>query len=615
MPEKISSETEKVRKQNPDRRTLLGRFKSIQSAMMVSFSVLVIIAVLIFLMIAMTFTNNTIFENSVNYMSQIIRQVNYDIDSYIDYMENISRVIANSSDVPRYLFDEKQTEEEREEERQRILTQFDTIKESRNDIYNIAAVGDNGTAIVNDGSEGLNEFIDIRQQEWYQAALNSENGIAVSSSHVQNVIRSSYKWVITLSRALTNNQTGKREGVFFVDLNYSAISDLCNNNSIGNKGYIFILDEKGRMIYHPKQQLIYGGLMEEKIEDIMAAEGSSLITGDGEERKLYTFSKSEKTGWIVVGAAYVTDLTKNNRPAQMLYLLAASAILLGVILISSIISREITKPIRRLKDSMSMVERGKFEKANVVITASNEIGTLSKSFNAMTERIQALMEQNVYEQKQKRKSEMKALQAQINPHFLYNTLDSIIWMSEAGHNEEVVLMTSALAKLLRQSISNDREQIRLAEEIEYVRSYLTIQKMRYKDKLEYSIDVDERIMNVQIIKFALQPLVENAIYHGLKYKQTKGNLDIRGYRKGNRICLTVADDGAGMSEEELSRIFEPKEKKEKSNGVGVPNVQKRIQLYYGAEYGISYISRKGEGTVATITIPFDGGRENDETGK
>ena len=440
-------------------------------------------------------------------------------------------------------------------------------------------------------------------------------GIAVSSSHVQNAIAGSYHWVITLSRAIVNEQTGEREGVFFVDLNYSAISSLCSNTSIGSKGYIFILDEKGSMIYHPQQQLIYGGLKEERIEDILASKGDFLETEEGEDSKLYTMSKSEKTGWTVVGASYVTELMKNNRQAQMLYLLAAAGILIGVILISSFISSEITKPLRRLRDSMSLVEKGDFEQASVEITAENEIGSLSKSFNAMTQKIHALMEQNIYEQKQKRKSEMKALQAQINPHFLYNTLDSIIWMSEAGENDQVVLMTSALAKLLRQSISNDREQITVAEEIDYVRSYLTIQKMRYKDKLEYTIDVEERILDVWIIKFVLQPLVENAIYHGLKYKETKGNLDIRGYRRGNRVCLVVADDGAGMEESELEHILEKKEKKTKSNGVGVYNVQKRLQLYYGAEYGISYISRKGEGTVATVTIPLDGGKSNEETGR
>ena len=565
--------------------------------MMVSFSVLMVIAVLIFLLIAMNYTSNSIYENSINYTSQIIKQVNYDIDSYVTYLENISYIVSTSSDVSNYLYNENQTEKEREDEKQRILSQFKTILDSRSDIYNIAVVANNGRSILNDGHDEFTEYINIKEQDWYQAALTTREGTAISSSHVQNSIKSSYKWVITLSKALIDYNTAKKDGVFFVDLNYTAISELCNNNSIGNKGYIFIVDENGNIIYHPKQQLMYGGLITENIDEIMASDEDYLNTGD----KIYTFSKSRKTGWTVVGAANTSELLKNNKQAQMMYLLVAGVLLLSVIVISNIISREITRPIRQLRDSMSMVEEGQFDKANVVVTAKNEIGSLSKSFNVMTERIHTLMEQNVYEQKQKRKNEMRALQAQINPHFLYNTLDSIIWMSEAGQNEEVVLMTSALAKLLRQSISNDKEQVTLAEEIEYVRSYLTIQKMRYKDKLEYSIEVAPEILHVMIIKFALQPLVENAIYHGLKYKETKGNLNIRGYERGSKVCITIADDGVGMDDETLEHIFDETKKAHKSNGVGVPNVQKRLQLYYGAEYGITYISRKGVGTVATVT--------------
>ena len=500
---------------------------------------------------------------------------------------------------------------EREEEKERILSQFKTIMDSRSDIYNIAVVANNGRSILNDGGDEFTEYINVRDQDWYKAALEAKDGTAISSSHVQNAIKSSYKWVITLSKALINYNNAQNEGVFFVDLNYTSISELCNNNNIGNKGYIFILDEDGNIIYHPKQQLMYGGLITENVDDIMACKENYFNTGD----KIYTISKSDKTGWTVVGAANTSELLKNNKQAQMMYLLVAAVLLLGVILISSIIAREITRPIRQLRDSMSMVEEGQFDKANVAVTAKNEIGSLSKSFNVMTERIHTLMEQNVYEQKQKRKNEMKALQAQINPHFLYNTLDSIIWMSEAGQNEEVVLMTSALAKLLRQSISNDREQVTVAEEIEYVRSYLTIQKMRYKDKLEYSIEVSPEINHIMIIKFALQPLVENAIYHGLKYKETKGNLNIRGYERGDKAYITIADDGVGMDEDVLEHIFDETMKEHKSNGVGVPNVQKRLQLYYGPEYGISYISRKGVGTVATVTVPLNSRVDDEETDK
>ncbi len=591
---------------------LFGRFKSIQSTMMISFSALMAFAVLIFLLIALNFTSRTIYENSNNYASQIVRQVNYDIDAYIDYMENISSLMAKSGDLSLYLFEENQPKEEIEAERERILTQFNTIMESRGDIYNIAAVGDNGRYIINQGEDILTPYIDIESLDWYQAAMHSDTGIAVSSSHVQNAIRSSYKWVITLSRGLVNNRTGETEGIFFVDMNYSAISDLCNNNSIGNKGYIFVLDAEGNVIYHPKQQLMYGGLLTEHIKEIMKCEEDSLIVRDGTEHKLYTLSRSDKTGWTVVGAAYTSELLKNNKQAQIQYILAAILLVLGVLLISNILSREITKPLRRLTESMSRVEKGQFAKANVDVTMENEIGSLGKSYNLMTERIHTLMEQNVYEQKQKRKNELKALQAQINPHFLYNTLDSIIWMSEAGQNDEVVEMTSALAKLLRQSISNDNEQVELRQEIEYVKNYLTIQKMRYQDKLEYTIEIEPDVCHVMIVKLVLQPIVENAIYHGIKYKGSKGTLRIRAYAAGEDVCIAVEDDGIGMDETVLRNIFDKRKKAHKQNGVGVPNVQNRLKLYYGEKYGIIYESRCGEGTRAIIRIPRHGEREHEK---
>lgn len=594
--------------------SLFGKFKSIQSAMMASFSVLVILAGLTFLLVAVNYTDKAIYENSIHYTTQIIEQVNRDIDAYIDYMENISSVIATSSDVSLYLFDDNQTAKQYAQEKERILTQFHTIMESRSDIYNIAVVADNGKYIVNNGKEELTEYIDIKSLDWYQETMRASGGIAVSSSHVQNAIQSSYQWVITLSRALVNNRTGEKEGLFFVDLNYSAISNLCISNQIGNKGYVFLIDADGNIVYHPKQQLLYGGLQTEKTDEVMNCETNYFFTEEDAERRLYTMSRSEKTGWTAVGVAYSSELLKNTKQAQLMHLLVAAGLLLGVLILSNRLSQELTKPIRQLRDGMSTIEEGNFE-TRVDIEVENEIGSLARSFNMMTDRIHALIEQNFYEQEQKRKSELRALQAQINPHFLYNTLDSIIWMAEDEKNEEVVVMTAALARLLRQSISNEQEQVTIEQEIDYVRSYLTIQKMRYKDKLEYEIEAEPEILPVQIVKFTLQPLVENAIYHGIKYKETKGTICIRGYVKDKQAQITVEDDGAGMDEQQIQRILEDTANENaRTSGVGVANVQKRLQLYYGEEYGISYTSEVGKGTTALVTIPMtEGGNESVES--
>ncbi len=585
--------------------TFVSKFKSIRSAMMFSFSALIIAAIIVFFVIALNYTRSTVLNNSVTYTNQIINQVNDEIDSYINYMENISAIVTNSDSVQSYLFSDPQPEV-LEEERQRIITQFETVRESREDIVNIAAISDK-RVIVNSGEEELTPYVDIEETFWYQNMLQASDGIDISSSHVQNAIYSSYEWVITLSRTVENQNTNQMEGTFFIDLNYESISNLCDKNKIGDKGYVYIIDESGSIIYHPQQQLLHGGLKTEKIEEVLEAKNNYFITDEGGESKLYTLSTSEDTGWTVVGVTYVSEVLEDFEITQMLYGIMALVLIVAVIIISNMVAKAITDPIGKLRRAMRLIEEGNFEEAEIKGLERNEIGILEKSLNNMNHKIQNLMEQNVYEQQQKRKSEMMALQSQINPHFLYNTLDSIIWMSAGGKNEEVVDMTSALAKLFRQSISNEKEQISIRDEIQYVRNYLVIQGMRYKDKLEYSFEVDPAMLEVKIIKFALQPLVENAIYHGLKYKEEKGHLTIRGYIEGEKAIIEVIDDGVGMTEEALANVFKEKPTNYKSNGVGTVNVQKRLQLYYGSDYGLSFRSAKGAGTIATVKIPVSGG--------
>ncbi len=320
---------------------------------------------------------------------------------------------------------------------------------------------------------------------------------------------------------ISQEKSGDREGVVFIDLNYSAISELCDQNSIGSKGYVFLLDQDGNVVYHPQQQQLYNELQTENIDLVMNTDKETLMDGSGDNARIYTISRSEKTGWTVVGCTNVAELLKDSKKARSIYVLVAAILVVIALVLSNFIARNITRPLQQLRDSMARVQEGDFGAAEVEVTSRNEVGSLTRSFNVMTSRIQELMNQNTYEQEQKRKSELKALQSQINPHFLYNTLDSIIWMAEGGKTKEVVLMTSSLARLLRQSISNEDELVSIEREVEYARSYLTIQKMRYQDKLEFEIHVEAEILEQQIIKLVLQPVVENAIYHGIKYKDGK----------------------------------------------------------------------------------------------
>ena len=578
----------------------IGKFSSIQSVIFATVAVLVLSAVVIVTGVSMKFTNTSIFENSSEYTHTIIQQMNQNIDSYIDYMENIAYLISSNEDVQDYLFDEKIDNEGR----YRILNQFQTILDSRSDIRNVGIISKNGRMLINDGSKSVNQDLDLNTQEWYATALEKPNGPILTSSHVQHIISGERPGVITLSRGIRDRSgSGEKEGVFFIDLNYSAISELCDQSTVGTKGYAFILDAKGNIVYHPQQQQLYNELQTENISLIMDTDEDTVLTGTGNDGKLYSISRSEKTGWTVVDCTNVKELLSKSRQAQSVYVLTAIILVIVALLFSRFMARSITLPIQKLRDSMKKVQEGDFSVSDVVVDSKNEIGSLTKSFDVMTHRIHELMEQNVHEQEEKRKSELKALQSQINPHFLYNTLDSIIWMAEGKKNEEVVLMTASLARLLRQSISNEDEVVPIANEVEYARGYLTIQKMRYKDKLEFQIEVDSSILYIPLIKLVLQPIIENAIYHGLKYKESKGLLIVKGFMKDGNVVLQVIDDGVGMDEETLAHIYDKHKVNYHSNGVGVYNVQKRLKLYYGEDYGITYTSELGKGTTATITIP------------
>lgn len=580
---------------------ILTPFKSIRTSMIFWFSLLIVITLLVFSVTSLSYTEDTIMENSIDYTTRLIKQLNRDIDSYIDYMENISSMVANGGDVSEYFFG-MGTKKEKQELYSRIITQFNTVVETREDISNIGVVTPDGRFIINSGRDKLNENIYLENVDWYNRAMEAEGRI-LTASHVQHLIKNNYKWVVTLSKGIENPGTGKTEGVFFIDLNYKLLKDLCENNSLANNSYIFIVDEAGKIIYHPKQQLLYSGLMNEEIQEVISCEGNYFLSESEKGNKLYTVAESEKTGWRVVGVVDYSELMKSQKETQNLYLLTAAVIFLAVILLATLLTSSITKPIKQLKDSMKEVEQGNFENASVMIEQENEIGSLGKSFNLMTHRIQQLMEQNTAVQEQKRKSEIRALRSQINPHFLYNTLDSIIWMAEGEKNKEVILMTAALARLLRQSISNDNERITLAKEIEYTRSYLTIQQMRYKDKLEYEIEVEPDIMQEEIINLILQPLVENAIYHGIKYKGSKGKIRIIAVGKEDTIVIQISDNGIGMTPAELENIIDKSRESEGKNGVGVYNVHTRLLLYYGEDYGLHFESVKGEGTTVTVTIP------------
>ncbi|MCZ8518951.1 MULTISPECIES: cache domain-containing sensor histidine kinase [Paenibacillus] len=587
----------------------LFQVQSIHTQIALAFSALILCTTAILSFTAYRLSADAVTGTSLEYTKELVKQVHTNVETYIYNMESIASLALSSGELKRYASWPRHDSAEGEELGRNLSAYFRTILASRKDIASILFVGGQGGMVSDRIGGSLKPYSEVQEQEWYGSARRLEGGTAITSSHVQNLFRGEYRWVVSISTTIPSTQAkssgeGADGGVLLVDLNYSVIDNLCKQIQLGKRGYVYILAPSGDLVYHPQQQILNTQLKTERISEILESKDGTMTFGTGTDSKIYTVSTT-RFGWKIVGVVFPEDLTRNKHAMQWSAAFWGSLCLAIALSISVILSFTLTRPLKALEAHMKLAEKGSFGQ-RVDIESTNEIGKLARSFNVMIGRIQDLMEQIVQEQEKKRISELKALQAQIKPHFLYNTLDSIIWMAETRKMDEVVSMTSALAKLLRSSINKGEELVSLAVELEQIRHYLTIQQIRYRRKFTYSIEVPEELLSCKILKLVLQPIVENAIYHGIKHKAEPGHIGISGRREGSGIELTVSDDGAGMPEGKMKTMLGGLQRTADASagsGVGVHNVNQRIRLAFGSGYGLQFQSELEEGTVVTIRIP------------
>lgn len=307
------------------------------------------------------------------------------------------------------------------------------------------------------------------------------------------------------------------------------------------------------------------------------------------------------------------EVVRQEMSVQVRYsLIAATAVLfaylIGMIIMSNRVSKRITQPIQELCDKSETFAQGDFSVRVNIQNQTDEIATLGSQFNSMVGEIAQLVDDVRKEQKSLEDTELRLLQSQINPHFLYNTLDAIMWLTEAGENQQAVSMLSSLSDFFRTTLSQGRDLVTISEERTHIQSYLEIQRFRYQDILDYRIDFDEDILPAYIQKMTLQPVLENALYHGIKNKRGKGMIRVSGRRDGETVLFTVKDDGIGMTEEQLRHlrgVIAGTEKNEyKGHGFGMANIERRIQLKFGEGYGLTVDSVYGEGCTVQVKIPL-----------
>lgn len=573
---------------------------SIQSIIMWSFSVFILVIVIIVAVLLYDKFSRAAERNVFLSTQQIVDQVSFNLEDYVDGMAQLYRAIEENMLVGGQ-WDDPQ-----------VTKQLDTIMRSRDDIVSIALFDDRGELLRNHPQAPVRESARVSAQSWFHSAMRVPNHLSFSLPHVQNLYDDTYKWVVSMSKGITVEHNGvPTHVVLLVDINFKKIDELSSRISLGKRGYVYIIDEgAGNIVYHPQQQLIYMGLRNESVEKALTSSDSYIDEAAGVKR-LNTVQSVVNIGWKVVGVSYLDEIMTTREEVNRYLVQVVALVLVFALLVSMLLSAMLTRPIRRMGRTMKAVERGDFN-VELPMNGPLEVVQLSSRFNLMLDKIRQLMKQIVLEQESKRKYELEALQAQINPHFLYNTLNSVVRMVGMSKNEEVITMITSLSKLFRISLSKGKTTITVGEELEHARHYLTIQQMRFKRKFDFAIEADEAALSCYTLKLVLQPLIENAIVHGIEYLVEEGHIRVSAREREGRLVLEVADNGVGMPQRQVERLLEapedgpdkPRASGSGGSGVAVRNVHDRIRLYYGEPYGLEFWSEQEEGTTVRIYIPL-----------
>lgn len=567
--------------------------------------------------LVLTMTGSRIYIDSIEehaYAStaEMQNQVQKSVDLKLEDIEKTLKLLGESRAVQGYLVVDEEREQgkrvELETEVRNLLLEYSAV---HRDYLNIVLASSLGHYLSNDSYRIQKQ--DLSEEKWYQDAVRAEGRPVVISTSIgrnlqdwRNYSSDSY---VSVAQAIYGTKSQELIGVALIDLDKRSIQSLVGDITLGQTGFVFIMDSKGNILYTPENKVVY------RINPawFLEAQSGSFKCRIQEDQYRIIYNQSEYTRLTTVGLYDMGKTIEGVSRVQRVSVLLA-VLCCGVALVwSALFSKTITTPISNLSRLMKRAQTG-----DLTVRFDNhyqgEIGQLGDAFNAMVDKINELLRLVYAEQKQKREAEMKILREQIKPHFLYNTLDSIQWMAKRYQAKDIVETVRALSNFFRICLSSGKEYITLREEMSLVRSYLDVQKFRYEDLFEYEPFCPEELLGCEVPRLIIQPLVENALYHGIKESdQERGNIRIRIEKEEPDILLIlVMDDGAGMSPKEcgrLNKILRMEERPEEIRAFGVRNVHDRIRFSYGEAYGLFYRPGTGGGTIAEIRLPLDGRRD------
>lgn len=543
---------------------------------------------------------------------ETLKQLDKNVALILGYVQDISLFIISNYDARSYL---KTTEKDLEDlHKLRLYENFSNLTSSEPFIASINIYGDNGLSLETAGpSTDLSDGLLAS----YLQKVPKSGFYLITPTYRRHYQALGEQYVFSFLRQINDiNALTRRLGLLRIDINEAAINRLYRNINLGPTGYIFIANQDGHIVSHSHKNQIARFLKEIPLfQPIFDGSEGYYRQKTGTVDQLVTYYTSNDHSFIYVAVLPYAELVKDSRFLGQIsfgIMLITALVALGI---SYLIASKVTTPIKKLTELMGQVEAGNLDVV-VAIDRRDEIGTLARSFNRMIGRIKQLIEE-VYQTRLLRKeAELKALQAQINPHFLYNTLDSIYWTARQEKSFQSAELVRALATLFRLGLNKGNEFTTIEREVAHLQSYLTLQKKRYTLEPRITIQVDPNLYPYSTLKVILQPLVENALYHGIDELDGPGMITVTGLETDGDILFEIIDNGVGMDEATRNNLFNPD--RDNHGGYALKNVDQRIKLYFGPDYGITVESAPDQGTRVRVRIPkyreSTGGKDHVQNG-
>ncbi len=561
-------------------------FSKINVQMACSFLAISFVFVSLVSAIAYYSASQIILENIRKQTDDAVFQASNYISAYLDKIKALSDLIAMNSETKEAL---KQSDSKAIEA---LAGMVNISAKGDPRIQTIAVISKNGFAITSNSNMAIPLSDNMMDETWYQAAVHSNQMPAITSIRHGDFTMDRSSWVISISHEIVDEKK-EHLGVVLIDIGYQFIEDYISALGLGATGYAYILDSQNQILYHPDENILMDKMKADELRKL-SDESAAIVSSH-----IITKKTIPHSDWQLIGVSSMENVEQlKNRFIKTL--IGVNLLLVGIsVIVSFAISNKLTKPIFELQKAMMELDEN-WGHLNISERSSFEIKALAKEYNALLDRIKLLTEDIAQKESAKRIFELKALQSQINPHFLYNTLDTILWLAEFGENEKVVEVSKALGEMLRLSLNINQTMVPLELELAHTENYLKIQQQRYIDKVSYQISGEKELLAAAVPKLILQPIVENCIYHGIRPQKKMGKIEISYKKEEDILVLTVSDNGVGYNPQ-------PKEPdknliKTKLGGIGMKNVDQRIKILCGNDYGITVQNREEGGTIVRYKL-------------